>query len=135
MKDHQYVELYTTSYLRDEAEWFLETWKRTIEKHEQLHGVAVLWYECSTVETFERESHLSNGILSVTTPHYRPTFLAVVNKNWVRDLDSELRWVARAHPMRLDTMTYWWRLHVLRQYPPYTFAFDVEAQRMRNIDI
>ena len=67
MKDHQYVELYTTSYSRDEAEWFLETWKRMIEKHEQLHGVVVLWYECSTVETFEREWHLSGSVRDGST--------------------------------------------------------------------
>ena len=85
----QYVELFTTAFTRDEAECLLEAWKRIIEKYEKNHGVVVLSYTCSTVETYGKEWHPSGSFM--VAAHYRPTFLAVVNTNWVHSLEGKLR--------------------------------------------
>ena len=129
----QYIELVTTAFTKDEAESLLEEWKRIIEMYERIHGVVVLTYTCSTVETYEKEWHPSGSFMMAA--HYRPTFVATVNKYWTPSLEKILRRTAWARPAHLNYVTYLWREMVLREFQPYTFAFDVETRRLRNVDI
>jgi hypothetical protein len=129
----QCVELLTTVYQKAEAQILLETWKRIIEDEERVRGIIVLNYACSIGESYEKDWR--NGWFSMVA-HYRPTFMAIVNKHWSPYLEHKLRRLAWARTNHLDSDTYTWRLVILRaDFEPYTFAFDVEAQRLRNIDI
>ena len=67
--------------------------------------------------------------------HYRPTFVATVNKYWTPSLEKKLRRIAWARRSAFKLCNISVAFKVLREFQPYTFAFDVETRRLRNVDI